>query len=117
MHCDHQKLTEEVCRAAWKNLEELPEREAKLMYVALADQLLPKQPGEGEGRKGEVMGPVVSTMGAETLEGDSLPVPPPLSFADAMFHYCCFISIPADKFGIRCYRCVWPWQLICKHSL
>ena len=62
------------CRAAWKNLEELPAREAKLEYVALANRLLPRNQGVEKEKGAEVIGPVVSTMGQETLEGEALPV-------------------------------------------
>lgn len=57
--------------AAWKNLEDMPGKIAKQLYVALVDELLPKL--QGPEKKGELMGPVVSTMGAETLEGEDVP--------------------------------------------
>jgi hypothetical protein len=50
----------------------MPGKIAKQLYVALVDELLPKL--QGPEKKGELMGPVVSTMGAETLEGEDVPV-------------------------------------------
>ena len=54
-------------RAAWKNLGDMPQDQAKLLYVENVLEYL----GEPDKSKETIMGPVVSTMGEQVLEHDA----------------------------------------------
>ncbi len=59
------------CRAAWKNLEDMPQEQAKVIYTEAVRKILPM---EGNGRVGG-MRPVISRMADEaTNSDDDVPV-------------------------------------------
>lgn len=59
-------LKETTCRVAWKNLDDMPQDQAKIIYIEAVNKLLPGVENEKAGG----MGAVISRLANEAIDDD-----------------------------------------------